>query len=66
MDGGWEAEVGEEKEEVREIESRWYFREREGKTREQPRSWTTPGYTRPRGNRAHQRAFPVVTLFRPR
>ena len=30
MDGGWEAEVGEEKEEVREIESRWYFGEREG------------------------------------
>ena len=30
MDGGWEAEVGEEREEVREIERRWYFGEREG------------------------------------
>ena len=30
MDGGWEGEVGEEREEGRESESRWYFGEREG------------------------------------
>ena len=58
MDGGWEGEVGEEKEEVREIESRWYFGEREGKSREQPRSWTTPGYTRPRGESGSSACIP--------